>query len=117
MVALLLGWLDEEYEKRSPEAPLLKAKPSEYLKNGNWFCSTEPDEHALPYVIEQFGADMVLFASDYPHWDGLYPNAVSTLVKRNDISEQAKQKILADAKNLRLVSAVNVPLRTNIGSG
>jgi predicted TIM-barrel fold metal-dependent hydrolase len=101
-----IGWLpywverlDEEYEKRAPEAPLLKAKPSEYLKTGNWYCSTEPDERALPYVIENFGADIVLFASDYPHWDGLYPNAVSTLAKRQDISETAKQKILgANAK-------------------
>jgi uncharacterized protein len=97
------GWLpywverlDEEYEKRSPEAPLLKAKPSEYLRNGNWFCSTEPEENGLPYVIERFGSDMILFASDYPHWDGLYPNAVSTISKRKDISENAKQKILAD---------------------
>jgi len=39
---------------------------------------------------------MILFASDYPHWDGLYPNAVSTISKRKDISENAKQKILAD---------------------
>ena len=102
------GWLpywverlDEEYEMRAPEAPLLKAKPSEYLKKGNWFCSTEPDEHELPHVIESFGADMILFASDYPHWDGLFPNAVSNITKRKDISENAKQKILADnAKKL-----------------
>jgi uncharacterized protein len=39
---------------------------------------------------------MILFASDYPHWDGLYPNAVSTIKKRKDITESAKQKILAD---------------------
>jgi len=71
-------------------------KPSEYLRNGNCFCSTEPEENGLPYVIERFGSDMILFASDYPHWDGLYPNAVSTISKRKDISENAKQKILAD---------------------
>ena len=102
------GWLpywverlDEEYERRAPEAPLLKAKPSEYLKNGNWFCSTEPDEHELPHVIENFGADIILFASDYPHYDGLFPNAVSNVTKRKDISENTKQKILADnAKTL-----------------
>ena len=98
-----VGWLpywverlDEEYEKRSPEAPLLKTKPSEYLRNGNWFCSTEPEEHGLPYVIEQFGADMILFASDYPHWDGLFPHAVSTIKHRKDITDNAKQKILSD---------------------
>ena len=86
---------------RAPEAPLLKAKPSEYLKNGNWFCSTEPDEHELPHVIENFGADIILFASDYPHYDGLFPNAVSNITKRKDISENTKQKILGDnAKKL-----------------
>ena len=98
-----VGWLpywverlDEEYEKRAPEAPLLKGKPSEYLKNGHWFCSTEPDERELPHVIDNFGADMILFASDYPHWDGLFPRAVSTLRERTDISEKSKQKILSD---------------------
>jgi predicted TIM-barrel fold metal-dependent hydrolase len=35
-------------------------------------------------------------ASDYPIWDGLFPNAVSTLRKRTDVSENAKQKILTD---------------------
>ncbi|MGH7887190.1 MAG: amidohydrolase family protein [Candidatus Binatia bacterium] len=59
-------------------------------------AQTEPFAHALPYVIENFGADKILFASDYSHWDGLFPNAVSTLRKRTDISENAKQKILTD---------------------
>lgn len=95
-----IGWvpywierLDEEYEKRRSEAPLLTALPSEYLAKGNWFYSTEPEERGLPYFIEQFGPDFVLFASDYPHWDGLYPNAVSTIVNRKDVSETAKQQI------------------------
>jgi uncharacterized protein len=47
-------------------------------------------------VIDNFGADMILFASDYPHWDGLFPRAVSTLRERTDISEKTKQKILGD---------------------
>jgi len=98
-----VGWLpywverlDEEYEKRAPEAPLLKDKPSEYLKTGHWFCATEPDERELAHVIDSFGAEMILFASDYPHWDGLFPRAVSTLRERTDISEKSKQKILSE---------------------
>ena len=98
-----VGWvpywlerLDEEYEKRAAEAPLLKGKPSEYIKRGNWFFSTEPEEEMLPYVLEHLGDDLVMFASDYPHWDGMFPYAVSTIRNRKDLSESAKKKILTD---------------------
>ena len=42
--------LDEEYEKRAAEAPLLKGKPSEYMTNGQIFYSCESEEETLPYV-------------------------------------------------------------------
>ncbi len=98
-----IGWvpywmdrMDEEYEKRASEAPLLKAKPSEYMTNGNWFYSTEPEEASLPYAAERVGEDNVLFASDYPHWDGMFPHVVSTLRGRKDLSDTTKQKILGE---------------------
>ena len=69
--------MDEEWEKRGKvEAPLCKQKPSEYIKHGNWFFATEPEEETLPYVIERIGDDKILFASDYPHWDGMFPYVV-----------------------------------------
>lgn len=93
--------MDEEWEKRESEAPLLKAKPSEYMTRGNWFYATEPEEGTLPYVMERVGQDLILFASDYPHWDGNFPYMVSTVRGRKDISEEAKQKILCqNAKRL-----------------
>lgn len=93
--------MDEEYEKRESEAPLLKAKPSEYMIRGNWFYATEPEESTLPYVLERVGEDVILFASDYPHWDGNFPYMVSTMRGRKDISDKVKQKILCDnAKRL-----------------
>jgi predicted TIM-barrel fold metal-dependent hydrolase len=103
-----VGWvpywmdrMDEEWEKRKAEAPLLKAKPSEYMKNGNWFYATEPEESTLPYAIECVGENNIIFASDYPHWDGMFPYVVSTIRGRNDISEDSKKKILGDnAKKL-----------------
>jgi hypothetical protein len=79
---LLDGPLDEEWEKRQSEAPLLKKKPSEYLTSGNWFYATEPEESTLPYVMERIGEDTVLFASDYPHWDGSFPYMTSTVKGR-----------------------------------
>jgi predicted TIM-barrel fold metal-dependent hydrolase len=99
-----VGWvpywverMDEEWEKRgNVEAPLCKRKPSEYVINGNWYFATEPEEGMLPYVIERIGEDKIFFASDYPHWDGIFPHVVSTIRGRKDISEQAKRKILGE---------------------
>jgi predicted TIM-barrel fold metal-dependent hydrolase len=93
--------MDEEWEKRRSEAPLLRAKPSEYMTRGNWFYAAEPEESTLPYVAERVGEDVLLFASDYPHWDGGFPYMVSTVKERKDISQGLKQKFFCDnAKRL-----------------
>jgi uncharacterized protein len=98
-----IGWvpfwmehMDEEYEFRPFDAPLLKAKPSEYMTCGRVFVSCEPEEKTLRYVPEFFPADNILFASDYPHWDGQFPDAVSTLADRTDIPDGLKRKIFFD---------------------
>jgi len=99
-----VGWvpywmerMDEEWEKRGKvEAPLCKHKPSEYVKHGNWFFAMEPEEETVPYVMERIGEDKILFASDYPHWDGIFPYVTATIRGRKDISEQAKAKILGE---------------------
>jgi hypothetical protein len=98
-----IGWvpfwmehMDEEYEFRPFDAPLLKAKPSEYMTCGRVFVSCEPEEKTLRYVPEFFPADNILFASDYPHWDGQFPDAVSTLADRTDIGDGLKRKIFFD---------------------
>jgi hypothetical protein len=89
--------MDEEWEKRRSEAPLLKAKPSEYMTRGNWFYAAEPEESTLPYVAERVGENVLLFASDYPHWDGGFPYMVSTVKERKDISEGLRQKFLCES--------------------
>jgi len=88
--------MDEEWEKRQCEAPLLKAKPSEYITHGNWFFAAEPEESTLPYVMDRIGDKKIIFASDYPHWDGMFPYVVSTIRERKDISEESKQKFLGE---------------------
>src|SRR6516162_6380006 len=98
-----IGWvpfwmehMDEEYEFRAFDAPLLKAKPSEYMTCGRVFVSCEPEEKTLRYVPDFFPTDNILFASDYPHWDGQFPNAVATLADRNDVPVELKRKIFFD---------------------
>ena len=97
------GWLpywmermDEEYEKRAREAPLLKGKPSEYLTAGRIYYSCEPDEKMVGMVVDIIGADLIMYASDYPHWDMTYPESAVLIQKRQDLSEDAKRKILGD---------------------
>jgi len=99
-----VGWvpywmerMDEEWEKRGEiEAPLCKRKPSEYVANGNWFFAMEPEEGMLPYVADRIGAEKILFASDYPHWDGIFPGVVSTILDRDDIDDGLKRKVLGE---------------------
>lgn len=88
--------MDEEYELRQFDAPLLKAKPSEYMTCGRVFISCEPEEKTLRYVPDFFPEDNILFASDYPHWDGQFPNAVATLADRSDVSDTLKRKIFTE---------------------
>jgi len=99
-----VGWvpywierMDEEWEKRGKvEAPHCKHKPSEYISQGNWFFAMEPEEETLPYVIERIGDDKIVFASDFPHWDGMFPYVTATIRGRKDLSEQAKDRVLGD---------------------
>ncbi len=100
------GWLpywldriDEHYERRSEEAPLLKAKPSEYVAGGRVYVSFDPDDAMLPYCMDRFGDDMWLFAADYPHWDTIWPNATREVRERTDISDAQKRKIFFDNCN------------------
>jgi predicted TIM-barrel fold metal-dependent hydrolase len=88
--------IDEHYEKRPEEAPLLKGKPSDYVKDGRVFFSFEPEDSMLPYCLEHIGEDAFLFASDYPHWDMTFPHALSGLMDRGDVSAEQKRKLTYD---------------------
>jgi len=96
-IPFLMDRMDEEFEKRGArEAPLLKAKPSEYLRSDRFYYSFEPEESTLPYVIERIGADKLLYASDYPHWDSAWPNTVRIFLGRDDVSDAHKRQILGE---------------------
>jgi predicted TIM-barrel fold metal-dependent hydrolase len=88
--------IDEHYEKRPEEAPLLRGKPSEYVKDGRVFFSFEPEDSMLPFCLEHLGEDVFLFASDYPHWDMTFPHAVSGLMERPDVTAEQKRKLTYD---------------------
>jgi len=91
-----LARLDEHYEKRTKEMPHIKKKPSEYLADGNCFISCDPDEAEIAHVVEVLGDDKIVYASDYPHWDAMFPGSVSAISDRENLSEQAKRRILGE---------------------
>jgi aminocarboxymuconate-semialdehyde decarboxylase len=95
-VPFLIERMDKDFEGKHPEeAPFLNNAPSTHICGGNWYFATSYNEQSLPYVLETVGEGQILFGSAYPEADGLYPDAVSRLRQRNDISERAKQRILA----------------------
>jgi len=92
-----IGRMDEEWGLRGEiEAPLCKQKPSEYVKSGRVFISVETDEELLPQAAKVVGEDVLLYASDWPHWDHEYPDNIRYLESREDMSPELKQKVLSD---------------------
>ena len=92
-----VGRMDEEYDKRgAAEAPVLKKSPSDYLKSGNIYFSCEADEPLLPEALRLLGADIIVYATDWPHWDNEFPGSIKVLKGRKDLTDTQRQKILSE---------------------
>ena len=93
-VPFLMQRLDHEYMLRPSEAPLLKKKPSDYMRD--MYYSSQPmeiqDYEAMECTFRMINAEtQLLYSSDYPHWDFDLP---STIWDLSFLSEKAKHNIL-----------------------
>jgi predicted TIM-barrel fold metal-dependent hydrolase len=89
--------MDDEYAKRGEsEAPVLKKRPSDYVRSGNIYFSCEADEWLLPQAVRLVGENQIVYASDFPHWDHSFPGSIDEIRDRGDLTEGQKRKILAD---------------------
>jgi predicted TIM-barrel fold metal-dependent hydrolase len=88
--------MDDEYAKRAVEAPLLRKKPSDYVRSGTIYFSCEADEWLLPQAVKLVGENQIVYASDFPHWDHSYPGSLDEIRNRGDLSDAQKRKILGD---------------------
>jgi hypothetical protein len=94
-VPFLMQRLDNEWMMRSSEVPLLKRRPSDYMRE--MFYSSQPMEmvnnrEALELTFKMINAEtQLMYSSDYPHWDMDLP---STIYDLPFIGEQAKRNIL-----------------------
>jgi hypothetical protein len=93
-IPFLMQRLDHEFMLRSSEYPLLRKKPSDYMRD--MFYASQPmervDSGALECTFRMINAEtQLMYASDYPHWDFDLP---STIFDLPFLSEKAKHNIL-----------------------
>ena len=93
-VPFLMQRLDHEFLLRASEFPLLKKKPSDYMRD--MYYASQPMERvdmgALECTFRMINAEsQLMYASDYPHWDFDTPGVIYDLPFLN---ETAKRNIL-----------------------
>ena len=93
-VPFLMQRLDHEYMLRTSDCPLLKKKPSDYMRE--MYYSTQPievqDLEAMKVTFRMMNAEtQLLYSSDYPHWDFDLPTVIYDLPF---LSEKGKHNIL-----------------------
>jgi len=64
------------------ETAALSLAPSEYFAR-QCMISTDPDDPLAAWTVSQVGADHVVWASDFPHPDAMYPDAVTGFLKES----------------------------------
>ena len=95
-----IGWLpyalermDSEYEQFKDLG--LKRKPSEYWRRQ--MAATFQDDQAGIDAIDTIGEETLMWGSDFPHPDGLWPDSRESLAKQfAHIPEGTRRKILCD---------------------
>jgi predicted TIM-barrel fold metal-dependent hydrolase len=94
-VPWLVWRMDESYELEGDACMSdLTMKPSDYFRR-QCYVSIEPDEEPARMMIDHYGAERVVFSTDYPHTDSRYPKATESLLKL-PLSDEEKRKILWD---------------------
>jgi hypothetical protein len=93
-IPFLMQRLDHEFMLRSSEYPLLRKRPSDYMRD--MYYASQPMERDDPAALEctfrMINAEtQLMYASDYPHWDFDLP---STIWDLPFVSEKAKHNIL-----------------------
>jgi predicted TIM-barrel fold metal-dependent hydrolase len=108
----LAHWIDrldhywEVFPSLRPHVPL---PPSTYVKRQCWF-GVGADDSLLPLVVQRLGDEHLLWSSDYPHFDAVYPGAVAaTLERLGSLLGQSQQRIFGEnaRKLYRIAPASN----------
>jgi predicted TIM-barrel fold metal-dependent hydrolase len=102
----LVPWLerlDHHYEIFGWDVPQLRAAPSEYFRRQCWI-SFDPDESTLAFTARSplCGADRIVWASDYPHPDAMYPGVTRELAEAIAGLAPEEQRLIAGGNAVTL---------------
>ncbi|HUB94872.1 MAG TPA: amidohydrolase family protein [Stellaceae bacterium] len=95
------GWLpfwvrrmDEQVAYMGRTAKL-KLLPSEQFAAGRVFCNIEAHEQEPMYemVTKALGDGVLMYASDYPHYECWYPNSIDKIMEWSSIGPPERQKL------------------------
>jgi uncharacterized protein len=96
-----IGWLpfwldrlDEHWERMPEQAPAIDRQPSHYFR-GRCFLTTEPVDRTLSWVTQAEGPSVICYASDYYHWDSVFPDSVKLLAERSGLEPHAHERLFA----------------------
>ncbi len=95
-IPMMMFRMNKEYSIRRSEAPLLEKSPEEYIRD--FYFASQPigeannPEH-MNQLIDMVGADSLMFATDYPHWDFDHPEALDKHLN-NRYNSEDRDKVL-----------------------
>ncbi|MCH8088495.1 MAG: amidohydrolase [Chloroflexi bacterium] len=96
-----IGWIpyiiermDAEYDDRYHPIGL-DMKPTEYWRRQGY--STFQNEHVSMDEVDRIGVDSIMWGSDYPHRDGVFPDSLQAIEKgMGHLPREIRQKIVCD---------------------
>jgi predicted TIM-barrel fold metal-dependent hydrolase len=87
--------MDKAWRATRAQNPWVRRWPREYVHDNVRFTTQPipepPDRSELDRMVETYFADNLLFASDYPHWDGDNPKTIL-----RSLPEKTRRKVFAD---------------------
>lgn len=95
-IPYMMARLNKEYAQWKTEGPMLRKSPEEYVRESCYF-GTQPlgefnDPSHMMQLVEMIGADRLMFATDFPHFDFDHPTVLNTMLRT--LSETQRAQIL-----------------------
>jgi predicted TIM-barrel fold metal-dependent hydrolase len=94
-IAPWLDRMDRHFDDKGFNETAPKTRPSELFQRNCWI-SFEPVENTIAVLADYIGPHKVMWATDYPHQDGFFPDAPKMVRDRlGSLSAEAKHQVMA----------------------